>query len=309
MRVFVAGATGAIGRFLLPQLRESGHDVIAMTRSPERVRELQADGFEAVAADALDRDAVLAAARDARPDAVMHQLTAIPAALNLRKIGKQFEQTNRLRTEGTRNLLAGAEAAGAGRFVAQSVAFMYERTGDAFKHEDAPLFHAAPKSVRSTVDALVELERAVGEVGGTVMRYGYFYGPGTPFAGDGSIADQVRKRRFPIAGDGGGVFSFIHVRDAAAATVAALASKNGGVYNVVDDQPAPVREWLPTYAGVLGAPTPRHVPAWTARLAVGAYGADLMTRMRGASNERAKEQLDWAPGYPSWRQGFREDLG
>ena len=309
MRVFVAGATGAIGRFLLPQLRERGHDPIAMTRSPERARELEADGVEAVAADALEHDAVVAAVRNARPDAVVHQLTAIPAQVNPRRLGKQFEQTNRLRTEGTRNLLAGAEAAGAERFVAQSVAFMYEPAGDGVKHEDSPLYRDAPKAFRATVEALTELERAVGEAGGTVLRYGYFYGAGTAYAADGSIADQVRARRFPVIGDGSGLFSFIHVRDAAEATMAALERGEGGVFNVVDDEPAPVREWLPAYAEALGAPPPRRVATWVARLAVGGYGAAVMTRMRGASNERAKERLGWRPGHASWRQGFRVDLG
>lgn len=309
MRVFVAGATGAIGRFLLPQLRERGHDVIAMTRSPERARELEADGVEGVAADALDRDAVMAAVRDARPDAAVHQLTAIPAAINPRKFASQFEQTNRLRTEGTRNLLAAADAVGAERFVAQSVAFMYEPVGSAVKDEDAPVYSEPAPAFRAALEALLELERAVGDAGGTVLRYGYFYGPGSAYASDGSIADQVRKRRFPIVGDGGGVFSFIHLRDAALATVAALERSEGGVFNIVDDEPAPVREWLPAYAGALGAKPPRRVPKWIARLAAGAYGAELMTRLRGASNERAKERLGWRPGYASWRQGFREDLG
>ena len=309
MRVFVAGATGAIGRFLVPQLREGGHDVMAITRSPERARELEAGGVEAAVADALDRDAVVAAMRQSRPDAVVHQLTAIPAAMNPRKFASQFEQTNRLRTEGTRNLLAGAEAAGAQRFVAQSVAFLYDPIGGVVKDEDAPVYSDPAPDFRAALEALLELERAVGEARGTVLRYGYFYGPGSSYASDGSIAEQVRKRRFPIVGDGRGVFSFIHLRDAALATVAALERSEGGVFNVVDDEPAQVCEWLPAYAAALGAKPPRRVPKPITRLAAGRHVTTIMTVQRGASNERAKEQLGWSPGYASWRQGFREDLG
>jgi nucleoside-diphosphate-sugar epimerase len=239
----------------------------------------------------------------------VHQLTAIPAALNMKKFASQFEQTNRLRTEGTHNLLAAAETAGADRFVAQSVAFMYEPTGSAVKDEDAPLYRLPPPELRVSLEALLELERAVGEARGTVLRYGYFYGPGSSYASDGPIADQVRKRRFPIVGDGAGVFSFIHLHDAAEATVAALERGGGGVFNIVDDEPAPVHEWLPAYAAALGAKPPRGVPKLIARLVAGRYGAALMTELRGASNTRAKEQLQWQPGYASWRKGFREGLG
>ncbi|MDX6668583.1 MAG: hypothetical protein QOK04_1963 [Solirubrobacteraceae bacterium] len=309
MRVFVAGASGAIGRFLTPQLRDAGHEVIGMARSVQRARELEGGGAEAVVADALDRDGVIAAVREARPDAVVHQLTAIPAALNPKKFAQQFEQTNRLRTEGTHNLLAASEAAGAGSVVAQSVAFMYDPIGDAVKDEDAPLYADPPPEFRAPLEALLELERAVGESGGTVLRYGYFYGPGSSYASDGSIAHQVRKRRFPIVGDGAGVFSFIHRRDAAQATVAAVERAGGGVFNIVDDEPAPVREWLPAYAATLGAKPPRRVPKLIARLAAGSYAAGLMTELRGASNARAKEQLGWRPGYASWREGFRDGLG
>jgi nucleoside-diphosphate-sugar epimerase len=309
MKVFVAGATGAIGRFLLPQLREAGHEVVALTRSPERASLRRGEGAEPVVGDALDRDTVIEVVRDAAPDAVVHQLTAIPAAINPRRFASQFEQTNRLRTEGTHNLLAAAGAVGAERFVAQSVAFLYEPVGDVVKDEDAATYQNPAPEFRDALGALLELERAVGEAGGTVLRYGYFYGPGSAYAGDGSIAEQVRKRRFPIVGDGRGVFSFIHLRDAATATVAALERGGGGVFNIVDDEPAPVREWLPAYAEALGAKPPHRVPRAVARLAAGRHATVIMTAQRGASNARAKEQLGWAPEYASWRQGFREALG
>ena len=301
----MAGATGAIGTPLLELLRAAGVSVVGMTRSEAGAERIRSLGAEPAIADALDRDAVARVVADAQPDAIVHQLTAIPPAINPRRAPRQFAQTNRLRTEGTRNLV---DAAAGAKLIAQSIAFMYEPEGDAVKGEDAPLRRSPVSSFRPQIDALVELERTVGAAGGVVLRYGYFYGPGTSYARDGSIADMVRKRRFPIVGEGGGIFSFVHVRDAAEATVAALDAEPGTVLNVVDDHPAPVADWLPAYASVLGARAPLRVPVWMAKVFAGVYAVELMTRQRGASNQRAKATLGWKPARPSWRAGFAEDL-
>jgi nucleoside-diphosphate-sugar epimerase len=305
VRVFLAGATGAIGRLLVPHLLEGGHEVVGLARSAERAVEVERLGAEPAVADALDREAVVAAVAGARPDAVVHQLTAIPHAVDPRKFHRQFATTNALRIEGTRNLLAGAAAAGADRFVAQSIAFAYAPEGGPVKDEDAPLWRDPPAKFAPALQAVGELERQVLEAGGTVLRYGHFYGPGTSYAPDGHAAKLVRTRRFPIVGDGGGVFSFISVADAARATRLAIERDVGGVLNVADDEPAPVREWLPAYAEALGAPPPRRVPAWLGRLAAGSFGVQWLTVLRGASNERAKRELGWQPEQPTWREGFR----
>jgi nucleoside-diphosphate-sugar epimerase len=313
MRVFVAGATGAIGRPLVRQLVEAGHEVTGTTRSEDRGELVRTDGGEPVVVDALDRTALLAAVADAHPDAVVHQLTQIPRDINMRKFAEEFEMTDRLRTEGTRNLIDAARAAATPRIVAQSVAFAYRQDGqrDTLKTEGDPLMgEGAPKSFRRSALSLAEMERTVLEAGGLVLRYGYFYGPGTSYAAsDGASAARVRKRGFPIVGDGGGVFPWIHVDDAAAATVAAVEHGAAGVYNVVDDEPAPMREWLPVYAEAVGAKPPRRVPKLAARLAVGKFAADGATKLRGVSNAKAKRELDWEPRYASWRQGFFEAAG
>ena len=283
------------------------------TRSAARAESIRADGGEPVVVDALDRDALMEAVVDAEPDAVIHQLTQIPGDVNPRKMAQQFEQTNRLRTEGTRNLADAARAAEAGRLIAQSIAFAYRLDGppDGLKSEDDPLMgDDGPASFRPNGRAIADLERIVRDAGGIVLRYGWFYGPGTAFAAsDGAMAARVRKRGFPIVGDGGGVWPFIHVEDAAAATVAALSHGSSDVFNVVDDDPAPVRDWLPAYAEAIGAKPPRRVPKLAARIAAGKLAADWATELRGASNEKAKRQLGWAPRYASWRQGFREAAG
>jgi nucleoside-diphosphate-sugar epimerase len=311
MRIFVAGATGVIGRSLLPALREAGHDVIGMTRSPERADALRAQGAEPAVCDAFDAAAVERAITEARPDVVVNQLTDIPKALNPRKVDEQFATNDRLRDEGTRNLVRAAEAAGVRRLVAQSIAFAYA-PGEGLRSEDDPLFDDAPapwgRSV-AAVRALEEQTLASGSVEGIVLRYGYFYGPGTAYAGDGSTAAMVRKRAFPLVGGGRGVYSFIHVHDAAAATVAALDRGAPGVYNVVDDDPAAVREWLPEYAAALGARPPRKVPRLAARIAAGRLAVYMMTGLQGATNAKARRELGWEPSLPSWRRGFREALG
>jgi nucleoside-diphosphate-sugar epimerase len=305
MRVFVAGATGVIGRALVPLLVGAGHEVVGLARSVERAAEVERLGAEAALGDALDRDAMLAAVAGARPDAVVHELTAIPASIEPRKFDRQFQATNALRIEGTRNLLTGAAEAGAERFVAQSIAFAYDPEGGAVKDEDAPLWRDPPAKFAAALEAIRSLERQVLDAGGTVLRYGQLYGPGTAYAPDGGSAALVRKRRFPIVGDGSGVFSFVSAADAARATVLALERDVRGVLNVVDDEPAPLREWLPAYAEAIGAPPPRRVPAWVARLAAGSFAVRSLTEIRGASNERAKGELGWQPDPASWREGFR----
>lgn len=318
MRIFLAGATGAIGRRLVPMLREAGHEVTGTTRTEQRAQALRQAGADAVVVDALERDAIHRAVREARPEVVIHELTAIPAALDPRRIRQEFDLTDRLRTEGTRHLVDAAVEAGAGRLIAQSVAFAYAPFPDGdwptrsrLHEESDPLNLDPPASFRRTARALATLERAVTghtDIEGVVLRYGYFYGPGTAYALDGSMTKLVHGRRLPVVGGGAGVWSFIHIDDAARATVAAL-SGPPGIYNIVDDEPAPVREWVPAYAAAVGAPKPMHVPALLARPLAGAYGIHVMTRAEGASNERAKRELGWTPRYESWREGFRMGLG
>ncbi len=311
MRVFLAGATGVIGRQLLPMLLAEGHQVTATTRSPEKLDALRALGAEAVAVDALDADAMRAAVLDARPDAVIDQLTSLPARIDPRRIERDFALNDRLRSEGTRILVAAAEAAGASRILAQSIAFSYAPgpPGTLHREQDPLLAPAdAPKPYRRSAGAMADLEHAVLDAGGVVLRYGYFYGAGSAVSRTGSLGQDVARRRLPLVGRGGGVWSFVHVEDAAGATVAALAA-GSGPYNIVDDDPAPVSSWLPALAEALGAPRPRRVPAPIARLAAGSYGVASMTRAQGASNELARRELGWRPRYPSWREGFRAALG
>jgi nucleoside-diphosphate-sugar epimerase len=310
MRIFLAGATGVIGHPLVPVLLAAGHEVTGMTRSPERAAALRAAGAEAVIADALDGEAVERALAAARPEAVIHQLTSIPPRINPRTQERDFELNDRLRTEGTRILVAAAQQAGASKIVAQSIAFMYEPGQPGTLHgEQDPLVLEAPASFRRSAAAVKSLERTVLEAGGVALRYGYFYGPGSAISGEGSIASDVRRRRLPIVGGGGGVWSFIHIEDAARATLAALAVAGPAVYNIVDDEPAPAARWIPALADALGAPRPLRVPALIARLAAGSYGVAVMTTAQGASNALAKRELGWTPAHPSWREGFRSALG
>ena len=264
MRIFLAGATGAVGRQLVPLLREAGHVVVGTTRSPERAEQLKAQGVQAEILDALDRAATVRAVTSARPDAIVHQLTAIPANLNLRRFDREFASTNRLRTEGTDNLLAAARAAGVRRVVAQSFAgWSYERAGGSVKTENDRLDPSPPPAFRRTLDAIRYLEAALQSAQGIeaiALRYGWFYGPGTSLGRGAALIHAIRRRQFPIVGDGAGIWSFLHIADAAAATVAALERGVPGIYNVADDEPAPVREWLPFLASAIGAPPPRRVP-------------------------------------------------
>jgi nucleoside-diphosphate-sugar epimerase len=313
MRILVAGATGAIGRPLVRQLVQAGHDVSGTTRSPGRGDRIRDDGGEPIVVDALDRDALIEAVVAAKPDVVIHQLTDIPQDMNPRKLAEAFEGTDRLRTEATRNLIDAAGAAGADPPIAQSIAFAYRLDGNPgkLKTEDEPLIgSAAPKGFRRSALAIEEMERAILEAEGTVLRYGYFYGPGTAYAAsDGAIAARVRKRGFPIVGDGGGRFSFVHVEDAAAATVRAVETGAEGIFNIVDDEPAPLRDWLPVYAEALEAKPPRKVPPLAARIVAGKWMTLGATQARGASNAKAKAELGWAPRWPSWRLGFFEAAG
>lgn len=310
MRVFLAGATGAIGAPLVRVLLAEGHQVTGMTRSPARAAELESAGADAAVADALDAQAVADAVAQARPEAVVHELTAIPTRLDPRRIARDFGPTNRLRTEGTRNLIAAAQAAGATRLIAQSVAFIYEPGPAGTVHrEDDPLLAEPPGQFKSTAGAVVELERQVLAADGIVLRYGYFYGPGTAIARGGTFAREVARRRLPIVGGGTGVWSFIHIEDAARATAAALTRGAPGAYNVVDDEPARAADWIPAFADALGAKPPWRVPAWLARPLAGEYGVMTMTRAQGATNAKAKAELGWSPRHASWREGFRSGLG
>jgi 2-alkyl-3-oxoalkanoate reductase len=293
---------------LVPRLVAAGHEVTGTTRFEERVETIRAAGARAVVCDALDAEALRAAVREARPEVVVHELTALPHRFNPRD-KQMYAPTNRVRREGTRNLIAAAQMAGARRIVCQSIAFAYapgERPE--VKEEDAPLALEAPLPFGDTVRALDEMERAVAgaaELEGLVLRYGWFYGPGTYLAEDGSVARDVRRRRLPVIGKGIGLYSFVHVEDAASATVAAVERGAPGAYNVVDDEPAPQREWLPAYAQAIGAKKPLRVPVWIARLAMGKI-ATMADVQAGASNAKAKRELGWEPRWPSWREGFRE---
>jgi nucleoside-diphosphate-sugar epimerase len=307
MRVFVAGATGAIGKQLVPRLVAAGHEVHGMTRSESKQAMLHQLGAVPVVADALDPDQVAEAVARARPDVIVHQLTAIPARLDLRHFDRDFALTSRLRTEGTDSLLSAGQAVGVRRFVAQSYFASYARTGAAVKSEEDPFDPAPAREMREVLAAIRHLEDAV--LGarwteGIVLRYGAFYGPGTSMAPGAEQVELVRRRKFPLVGDGRGVWSFIHVADAAEATVAAVEHGSRGVYNVVDDDPAPVAEWLPALAQELGAKKPLRVPRFVGRLFAGEAGAVMMTEVRGASNAKAKRELAWRPQHPSWRQGF-----
>ena len=309
MRVFVAGATGAIGRPLMRQLVAAGHEATGMTRSERKAEQIRDAGANPVVCDAFDAAALKGAVAAARPDVLVHQLTDLPKDWSMRY---GYGATSKLRSDVTRTLIDAATAAGARRVVAQSVAFIYAPTGDMVKAEDAPTLRGGGGAFGEAVEAMLDLERQVtGAEGidGLVLRYGFFYGPGTWYARDTKLADAVRKRRFPVVGEGAGVFSYIHVEDAASATVAAVERGAPGIYNVVDDEPAPMREWVPAIAGALGARPPRRVPLWLARLVAGKNVAAMASEMRGASNAKARRELGWEPRYSSWRQGFREGLG
>jgi nucleoside-diphosphate-sugar epimerase len=314
MKVFVAGATGAIGGQLIPILVADGHEVVGLTRTPskqDRIREL---GAKPAVADALDPEAVAQVVAEAEPEAVIHELTSIDTGSFSRSIDKMFAGTNRLRTEGTDHLLAAARAVGTRRFIAQSFAgWPYERTGGPIKTEEDPLQNSPPKTVSETLSAIRYLEETVtgaDGIEGVALRYGGFYGPGTSISLDpvGDQVEMLRKRRLPVIGNGAGIWSLVHIEDAAAATAAALERGGPGNYNVVDDEPVQVSVLLPELAQAVGAKPPRHLPKWLGRLMAGEGNAIMMTEVRGASNEKAKRELGWELRFPSWRQGFKEGL-
>jgi nucleoside-diphosphate-sugar epimerase len=310
MKVLVSGASGAIGRFLIPQLLEAGHEVVGMTRRQDNADALNVLGARGVVVDALDREAVRRVVLDAAPEAVIDELTSLPRDFDMRD-PHLYDANDEIRSKGTPALHDAAREAGARRFVMQSVAFLYAPEGDWVKREDAPVWLEAPMPFGRSVAVLHANEQRITndpDVEGVVLRYGFLYGPGTYYAPDGSIAALVRKRRFPIVGRGQGMTSYVHLYDAAAATVAAL-ERGRGIYNVVDDEPAPAREWLPVYAKAIGAKPPRRIPAWLARLVAGGMAAAMATQIRGASNVRAKAELGWQPALPSWRDGFAAHLG
>jgi nucleoside-diphosphate-sugar epimerase len=314
MKIFVAGATGALGRRLVPLLVANGHTVVGTTRTPAKAQALRAAGATPVVLDALDRDAVVDAVTGAEPEVVVHELTALAGFSDFRKLEEGFAATNRLRTEGTDHLLEGIRRLPVRRIVAQSYAGpgFYARTGGPIKTEDDPFDPDPPAALRHAIEAVRRLERAVLEtegIQGTVLRYGGFYGPGTSLSQGGVYLEAVRRRQFPIVAGGTGVWSFIHIQDAATATLAAIEAGRTGVYNIVDDDPAPVATWLPALAATIGAKPPRRVPAWLARLLVGEHGVIMMTESRGATNTKAKRELAWHPAYPTWRTGFRVGLG
>ena len=304
MRVFVAGGSGAIGRQLVPKLVAGGHDVTATARSSSKLAEIRAWGANAVVMDGLDHASVRAAVTAARPEVIVHQMTALSTVTDLRHFDRKFALTNRLRTEGAHYLLDAAAEAGARRLVAQGfTGWTNERGGPPVKDETSPLDPHPPKSMRQSLDAIAELEKSVttaSGVEGLVLRYGNFYGPGST-----ALLDAVRRRKLPVVGSGAGLWSFVHLADAADATIAALDRGTPGVYNVVDDEPAPAAEWIPYLAKVAGAKPPLHVPAWAGKLAGGEAVVLMMTEARGSSNSKAKAVLGWAPGHPSWRDGFQ----
>lgn len=310
MRIFVAGATGTIGRRLVERLSGQGHEVVGMTRSPDKVDALRGLGAAAVVADGLDAAAVMRAVTDARPEVVVHEMTALSDLSDLRRFEQELQLTNRLRSEGTDHLLAAALAAGARRFVAQSfIGWAYGAPGGPAQIEEDPFATDLPAPMRPALAAIQHLESATtGAEGieGVVLRYANFYGPDTGFAPGGGIHDAVAARRLPVLGGGGGIWSFLHIDDAVEATLLATRAGEPGVYNLADDEPSAVRDWLPAFAASIGAAPPRRVPAWLGRLIAGSVAVHLMTRVRGASNEKAKRELGWSPRFPSWRQGFQE---
>ncbi|MBM7790733.1 NAD-dependent epimerase/dehydratase family protein [Tenggerimyces flavus] len=312
MRIFLAGATGVVGRYLAPALIERGHEVVGTTRSSAKVESLRASGVEPVVVDGLDADGVLRAVSKSKPDVVVHQLTGLGTGADFKHFDRSFAETNKLRTRGTDNLLAAARASGAGRFVAQSfTSWPFPRTGGPAKTEADPLDPSPIAASRESYAAIVHVEEVVAgasDLAGVALRYGGFYGPGTSLGRDGEITEMVRSRKLPLVGSGEGVWSFIHIADVASATVCAIEGSATGIFHIVDDEPAPVRVWLPYLASALGAKPPLKVPAFVAKLLIGEMGVAMMTQIRGASNAKAKRELGWQLTYPSWREGFRTGL-
>jgi nucleoside-diphosphate-sugar epimerase len=313
MKVFLAGATGAIGKRLLPQLVGAGHTVTGTTRIPDKLDSIRKAGANPAIMNPLNKDEVLQAVRRAGPDVIIHQLTSIPACFNIRRFDDEFTLTNRLRSEGTDYLLAAARYVGCRRFIAQSyVGWPFARIGTWVKNEAAPLLSSPEPGMQKSFQAILHMESAVLDepgIEGFVLRYGGFYGPGTSLGQGGSMLEEVKKRRIPIVGKGTGYWSFVHIDDAASATMATVEAKSPGLYNICDDEPAPVAQWLPFLAGAIGAKAPRHIPRWLGRLLIGQHGVAMMTEIRGGSNQKAKSQMRWKLKWPTWRKGFRNGLG
>ena len=311
-KVFVAGATGALGRRLVPLLVLKGYNVTALTRSPEKAATLGKMGAQPVVADALNREAIITAVDQAKPEVVIHQMTGLARMKSFRKFDQEFALTSRLRTEGLDYLLEAARASGVRRFIVQSYGnWNYERVGGVVKSENDPLDPNPPAAMSKTLAAIRYLESAVtraGEVEGLALRYGNFYGPGAYISELGRFVQMVRGRKLPIIGDGAGVWSHVHLDDAATATIAAIENGAPGVYNIADDEPAPIAVWLPDLANAVGAKPPRHIPLWLGRLVGGEPMISMFTQIRGASNAKAKRELKWQLAYPSWRLGFRRGL-
>ncbi len=311
MKILVAGPTGALGKQLVPRLVASGYDTYGMTRSESKVEAVHNLGATPIVADALEPEEVARAVAEADPDVIVHQLTALTGSLtDSRHPDRAFALTDRLRTEATDHLLAAARVVGVRRFVAQSYAgWRFARRGGPVMTEEDPLDLSLPQKLRGMLDAIRHLEDAVTGAlwtEGLVLRYGNFYGPGTSMAQGGEHFEMIGKRKFPVVGSGAGVWSFVHIEDAAEATVAAIERGNRGIYNVVDDEPAAVAEWLPALASAVGAKPPPRVPRWLGRLLAGEAAAVMLTDVRGASNEKAKRELGWRPNHRSWREGFAE---
>jgi nucleoside-diphosphate-sugar epimerase len=313
MKIFVTGGTGAIGRFLIPQLLENRHEVVALTRSANKAVLLENMGATAAIADPLDKQQLTAAVRMAEPEVIIHQLSALTGAGNFRKFDQEFALTNRFRTEVTDNLLAAARTIGTRRLIAQSFCgWPYARKGGPVKTEEDPLDPKPMENFTKTLAGIRYLEdkmRSVSFLEGVALRYGNFYGPGTSIGKGGSVYKMVRKRRLPLIGGGGGIWSFIHVIDAARATVAAVSHGSPGVYNIADDEPAKVATWLPFLAHAIGGKPPYRIPHWLGELTVGKAGVAMMTQIRGCSNAKAKRELNWTLVYPTWRVGFVDALG
>lgn len=313
MKVFLAGSTGAVGRLLVPHLVENGHEVVALAHTAQKAKALELMGAKAAIADALNKEELTAAIKRVKPEVIIHELTALVGVGNFKRLDEEFALTNRFRTEVTDTMLAAAHLVGTHRFIAQSFCgWPFAREGGPAKTEDAPLDPNPPASFSKTLAAIRYLEDTIRrsvDLEALALRYGFFYGPGTGIAKDGVIAELLRKRKLPIVGNGAGIWSFIHINDAARATVAAVSHGDPGIYNVVDDEPASVSTWLPALADAVGAKPPYKVPAWLGKLAIGDGGVSMMTKIRGGLNAKAKRQLGWQPIYPSWRRGFAEGLG
>lgn len=311
MRVFIAGATGAVGTRLVPLLVAAGHEVVGSSRSEASLGELERAGASGVVMDGLDAASVRRAVLDAHPDVIIHQLTGLRGQVgDTKHFDEGFAATNALRTRGTDHLLAAAAEAGVGRFIAQSyTGWPNERTGGPVKTEEDPLDSNPTKASRETLAGIRYVEQQTTDAGGLALRYGTLYGPGNAIGRGGEIVEMVEARKLPVVGGGTGVWSFCHIDDAASAAAAAVTRGAPGVYNIVDDDPAPVSEWLPEFARAIGAKPPMRIPAWIARPLIGEHGVSMMTQIRGSSNAKAKRELDWTPAWPSWRDGFRSGLG